>query len=218
MWVNAHTSTGRARVSLVPAKSDAWSVRHTNEMHTVSQVGLESRREKVKASGSLATLLCWVTSCQAEESALRLPSSAYPTDGVECCDLVPVEYQTRSNGKRPAFVRHSCSAHSVPFYKETQCSRLYASAVSAGWYKCCKKTCDASEYCTNTIGRPFKHWVFLTDIFCSVCYNRDSTCTKSVLAVSSQFGFYCVAKSWWWFFKLNDERRSNNDKWRSAAG
>lgn len=63
-----------------------YSAKHTHIFHSravVGQVGLDSRRGKVNASGSLPTVLCWATSCQAEEEpVLLLPCSTYPTVGV----------------------------------------------------------------------------------------------------------------------------------------
>lgn len=63
-----------------------YSTKHTHILHSravVGQVGLDSRRGKVNASGSLPTVFCWATSCQAEEEpVLLLPCSTYPTVGV----------------------------------------------------------------------------------------------------------------------------------------
>lgn len=88
--------------------------KHTHIVHSravVGQVGLESRRGKVNASGSLSHSVLlghflpgWGGACAA--APLLHLSHCWG----EHCDLVPAEYQTPSKTKRPAFVTHSCTA------------------------------------------------------------------------------------------------------------
>lgn len=87
--VKVHTSSQASltHATVIQARLKCfYRAKHTHIVHSgamVGQVGLESRRGKVNASGSLPTVFCWATSCQAEEElVLLLPCSTYPTVGV----------------------------------------------------------------------------------------------------------------------------------------